>query len=170
MLVPGRGTETPKKFNLLRFDIDRRAKQRIAKQSMRVAMRRSIVLAASVATAAPLAAQAPRVPVPIIASDEHDGCSTAYVYGLDTRNDGVFLAVRAGPSRRERELDRLRNGDQVYACIRDGDWFGIVYEGAGRTGCNVRAPQRVTRPYAGPCRSGWVHERWLGGYADWVSP
>ena len=126
---------------------------------------------AALATAAPLAAQAPRVPVVIPASPEgYDGCSTAYIYGLTGGRDRGFLAVRAGPSSRERELGRLRNGDQVYACVRDGDWFGIVYEGAGRTGCNVRQPWPATSAYTGPCRSGWVYHRWIGGYSDWVSP
>src|SRR5687767_12824232 len=102
-------------------------------------MRNWLLCIAALVGGAPLAAQAPRVPVVIPASpDGYDGCSTAYIYGLNDGRDRGFLAVRAGPSSRDRELGRLRNGDRVYACVRNGDWFGIVYEGDGRTGCNVR--------------------------------
>ena len=120
-----------------------------------------------VALAAP-APPLPSLPVPLVPGD-YGPCSTAEVANL---RRGEFLSVRAGPSQRERELARLRNGQPVYACVRRGDWFGIVFErGARRTGCNVyEHPRRVASVYIGPCRSGWVHQRYLRGYADWVSP
>ncbi|MEA3013255.1 MAG: hypothetical protein QOD42_1800 [Sphingomonadales bacterium] len=116
-------------------------------------------------------AQAPRVPVPISGgeSDGYPACSTATIMNLDRAD--AFLAVRAGPSARERELARLRNGDAVFACVRRGNWFGIVFAPPGRgTGCDVDRARRAARAYAGPCRSGWVHYNYIGGYADWVSP
>ncbi len=125
--------------------------------------------------ATPAVAQQPRVPVPV----PIDGlrCSTASIMNL--RNSDGFLAVRSGPSQRERELARLRNGDDVFACVRRGNWFGIVFEQPNRgLDCDafgndretVLLPVRPTRPYSGPCRSGWVHYDYIGGYADWISP
>lgn len=119
----------------------------------------------------PAFSQTPRVAVPISGggSDGYPACSTATIMNLDPA-DG-FLSVRAGPSARERELARLRNGDAVFACARRGNWFGIVFEPPGRrTGCDVDRARRAARAYAGPCRSGWVHYNYIGGYADWISP
>jgi hypothetical protein len=119
--------------------------------------------------APPTFAPAPRVPVPIAGGEDYPACSTATIMNLG-RADG-FLSVRAGPSARERELARLRNGDAVFACVRRGNWFGIVFARPGqREGCDVDGPRRAARAYAGPCRSGWVHHNYIGGYADWISP
>jgi hypothetical protein len=126
---------------------------------------------AAIGMGSPALAQAPRVPVPISGdgSDGYPACSTATIMNLDPA--GGFLSVRAGPSARERELARLRNGDAVFACVRRGNWFGIVFEHPGRrTGCNVDGARRAERAYSGPCRSGWVHYNYIGGYADWISP
>jgi hypothetical protein len=133
-------------------------------------MKRHWAWIASVLTVTPAAAQAPRVPVPLIAAEGVGACSGASVIGLEG-TDG-FLAVRAGPSRRERELARLRQGQVVYACVRRGDWFGIVFERVpGERRCaHILEPQRRNGVYRGPCGSGWVHANYLGGYADWVSP
>ena len=115
------------------------------------------------------AAQPPRVPVPLIADEGYGPCSPATVMGLAGAD--TFLAVRSGPSRRHRELARLGDGAEVFACVRRGDWFGIVFAPeASRLDCGVLRPRRANAVYIGPCRSGWVHERYLGGYADWISP
>jgi hypothetical protein len=132
-------------------------------------LRRFLPAAISIAMTSPALAQAPRVPVPIAGVGDYPACSAATIMNLGPA-DG-FLSVRAGPSARERELARLRNGDAVFACVRRGNWFGIVFERPGRrTGCNVDRPRRAARAYAGPCRSGWVHYDHIGGYADWISP
>lgn len=125
----------------------------------------AVWLAAMTAAAAP---PLPGLPVPLVPGD-YGPCSTAEVANL---RRGDLLSVRSEPSSRSRLLARLRNGQAVYACVRRGDWFGIVFErGARRTGCNVyEHPRRVASVYIGPCRSGWVHEHYLRGYADWVSP
>jgi hypothetical protein len=123
---------------------------------------------AAVATGAPAAVPLPDLPVPLVRGD-HGPCSTARIINLPR---GDRLSVRSGPSREERALARLPSGREVYACTRRGDWFGIVFERrARRTGCNVLDhPRPAASVYIGPCRSGWVHERYLGGYADWVGP
>ena len=120
--------------------------------------------------AMPSFAQAPRVPVPIVGDVDYPACSTATIMNL--RPADPLLSVRAGPSARERVIARLRNGEAVFACVRRGNWFGIVFEHPDRrTGCGVdRSQPRTERAYSGPCRSGWVHYDYIGGYADWVSP
>lgn len=128
-----------------------------------------LCLAAALA-AAPAAAQTPRFPVPLTANETYGACSTAQIINLVGR--GAFASVRTGPSRRQRELARLPLGRNVYACVRHGNWFGILYERRpGERRCAwVLEPQRATTNYRGPCGSGWVHYDYLGGYADFVSP
>jgi hypothetical protein len=122
----------------------------------------------AIGMAASTAVPTPATPVPLVPGD-YGPCSTASIANLAA---GDFVSVRSGPSRRARELHRLRNGREVYACVRQGNWFGIVFEDVPRqTGCGVfERPRRTEAVYRGPCRSGWVHERYLMGYADWVSP
>ena len=104
-------------------------------------------LAFMAASPAPALAQAPRVPVPIYASDRWGPCSTAQVMSVDRPGD--LLNVRAGPSMRDRVLARLPNGRNVYACVKRGNWFGIVFTSTpgrfastpGRGDCDVLAPR-----------------------------
>ena len=134
-------------------------------------MRSLLLCAILFGMGSPTMAQRPRVPVPIYggSDDGTPACSTAFIYDLQPSDP--FLAVRAGPSRRERQLARLRNGDEVFACVRRGDWFGIVFkEPGGPVDCDVTREFPATAPYAGPCRSGWVYHLHIGGYADWISP
>ncbi|HYD14480.1 MAG TPA: hypothetical protein VEC11_16660 [Allosphingosinicella sp.] len=98
-----------------------------------------------------------------LAGNDLDAClSLAEVRGLD-RNGDNFLSVRARPSRVAPALDRLGPGRQVWVC--DGDavpgWTGIVYAAEPDQECNVGSPVATIRPYAGPCRQGWVASRYL---------
>lgn len=123
------------------------------------------VLTAAISTS--VAAQEPR-PLIEMSDSEPMACSTASIMFLA---QGDFVAVRAGPSRRSRELARLSNGDNVYACGRRGNWFAIVFERPDRgSGCGVLQRWPRVAPYRGPCRSGWVHNDYIGAYADWISP
>ena len=134
-------------------------------------MRSLLLCAILFGMASPTMAQRPRVPVPIYggSNDGTPACSTAFIYDLQPSDP--HLAVRAGPSRREQQLARLRNGDEVFACVRRGDWFGIVFKQPdGTADCDVTREFPATAPYAGPCRSGWVYHLYIGGYADWISP
>ncbi len=128
------------------------------------------IAALLVAVPAAARSRAPRVPVPLAAAEDYGACSTAFVQGVEGR-DG-FLTVRAGPSRQDRGLGRLVDGQGVYACVRRGDWFGIVFERVrGESRCAwLLQPQRANSVYSGPCGSGWVHHDYLAGYADWISP
>lgn len=134
-------------------------------------MRAVPILIAAALVAAPAAAQTPRFPVPLTANETYGACSTAQILNL-TRGRGTFVSVRSGPSARQRELARLPFGRDVYACVRHGNWFGILYERRPdeRRCAFVLEPQRATTNYRGPCGSGWVHYNYLGGYADFVSP
>jgi hypothetical protein len=106
----------------------------------------------------------PQVPI-IIESDANlDPCGVGVVHGLKASGDG-FLSVRSGPGTGYQEIDRAYNGQYVYWCAQKGTWVGIVY-GDNSAGCNVMTAWAVTQPYTGPCRSGWVHERWVMPYAE----
>jgi hypothetical protein len=132
-------------------------------------MRLVIACLAAAVLAPSAAAQSPRIAVPLLAAEGYGPCSTATVAGLT--GSAALAAVRSGPSARHRTLARLGNGANVFACVRRGDWFGIVFAPQNRPiDCGVLQPRRVNGLYSGPCRSGWIHERYLIGYADWVSP
>lgn len=133
-------------------------------------MKRLVPGIAATLIATPAAAQAPRVPVPLTAAEGYGACSTAEIRA-PAGTDGI-VSVRAGPSRRDRALAHLPGERGVYACVRRGDWFGIVFERVrGESRCAwLLEPQRASSVYRGPCRSGWVHYNYLAGYADWVSP
>lgn len=116
-------------------------------------------------SAAAVTAVRATIPVAIQGSLEHDACSNGVVTGLNPKGDR-FLSVRSGPGTKHRELARLFNGQKVYVCDSRGDWIGIVYERPSRAGCDVTEPWPETLPYTGPCRSGWVHRRWIKVWAD----
>lgn len=101
-------------------------------------------------------------PVVIGGDGTTDACpAVARIVGL--RRDGDnFLSVRVGPGPKHREADRLGPAAQVHVCEHKGDWTSIVYAPAGRTlDCGVSAALPVRTIYRGPCRSGWVHRRFV---------
>jgi hypothetical protein len=101
----------------------------------------------------------PQVPVVIQADQDTDSCGNGVVVGLDPHGDG-FLAVKAGPDLGFARIDKLYNGEDVLLCGYLGNWFAVVYTKDGRE-CNVMRGWLRTMPYTGPCRSGWVHRRWI---------
>jgi hypothetical protein len=102
----------------------------------------------------------PRVPVMIQADHSFDACfGSGKVKGLDPNSES-FLAVRSGPGWKFSRIDKLHTADQVYLCVESGDWFGVVYTKT-RQNSNVSTPRQKSVPYTGPCRSGWVHKRWI---------
>ena len=107
------------------------------------------------------------VPVIVGGSDDGDACpGTGVVEGLNFHGDG-FLAVEAGPGLSFDRIDKLYNGAQVHICEHRGEWLAIVYSRSGywTERCNVSSPWPRALPYTGPCRSGWVHRRWVGSLA-----
>ena len=111
-----------------------------------------------------VAQPAPRLDVPVMAGGEEDldACgSSGRIVGLNPRGDG-FLSVRSGPGGKPyREIDRLYNGNEVTLCDEQGPWLGIVYGESPDGDCGVGTPWPVRKPYAGPCRFGWVHSRYV---------
>jgi hypothetical protein len=130
---------------------------------------RSLSLALAAGLVAASVSQAPaqpagRIDVPVMVGGEaeFDGCaSVGQIVGLDPNGDG-FLSVRSGPGGKPyREIDRLYNGNQVFVCGDRGPWLAVVY-GPSRDGtCGVTTPWPVRQPYTGPCRSGWIHSRYV---------
>jgi hypothetical protein len=117
----------------------------------------ALLLVCFVAT--PAAAQTKLdVPVLVGVDAELDPCALGMIVGLDPRGDG-FLSVRSGPAANYRELDRLKNGNRVHLCDQKGDWIGIVYGAVDK--CGVGTPWPKKKAYAGPCKHGWVHTRYV---------
>jgi len=82
------------------------------------------------------------------------------VKGLNPAGDG-FLAVRSGPGVRNAMIDKIHNGQQIWFCDQKGSWIGIVYSQSKNTDCQVSSPIMPRKRYAGPCKSGWVHEKYV---------
>lgn len=94
---------------------------------------------------------------------DFDACgSYGQITGLKPDGDN-YLSVRAAPTTQARELDRLGTGTGISLCDSANGWIGIVYEGSGAGGgaCGVGSPVPSERDYNGPCRSGWVSERFV---------
>ena len=103
-----------------------------------------------------------------------DGGADAVIRGLRSNGDG-FLSVRASPSIKATELDRLTNGRFVLFFTGDpqadkNGFVGVVYsDGAGngaiREICKVPG-DFYDGAYNGPCKSGWVFHRFVEIQAD----
>ena len=106
------------------------------------------------------------VPVEVGGDPEFDACGGfGRIVGLDPGGDN-FLAVREGPGATRLERDRLGPDALVAICDERGAWLGIVYPASGTdTDCGVSSPQETRAPYRGPCRSGWVHRRFVAPVA-----
>lgn len=90
-----------------------------------------------------------------------DACGAlGEVSGLDPAGDH-FLSLRSGPGARYAELARLHTGQRLWLCEQRGAWLGVVFGQDEGTDCRVSSPSPGRRPYRGPCRSGWVHERYV---------
>ena len=74
----------------------------------------------------------------------------------------TVFAVRNGPDESFRSIDYLSNGERIWQCDGTGDWVGVVYVPAGKTGLDCTAAPRSARlPYTGPCRAGWIPRDWV---------
>lgn len=103
---------------------------------------------AGAATGAP-----PAVPVQVGDVPELDACVS---FGAVTASR---LVVRSGPGRRYPAIDSVANAQGLHLCDASGDWIGVVYApGGATTDCGVSVKLAARQPYAGPCKSGWVHK------------
>lgn len=120
--------------------------------------RRASILILSVVLASSSAGATKPVRVRIGGSDVEDACgSTGRVAVMRA---GGYLAVRGGPGILYPARDRLFPGRTLAICEERGDWIGVIY-GPDGLDCAVSSPIRQRRHYAGPCRSGWVHRRYV---------
>lgn len=106
---------------------------------------------------------AERTPVPVMVGEVED-LDACLGFGTVKDLKHSLLAVRSGPGSDYPQRDELANGRQVFVCSssEDGVWLGVVYaEPNTEQDCAVSSPLPAPKAYAGPCRSGWVHHRWL---------
>lgn len=94
---------------------------------------------------------------------DFDACGGyGQVTGLNPQGDN-FLSVRSAPTVAAEEVDRLPQGAGVSMCDHADGWIGIVYQAQGidDPNCETGSPALAVTPYDGPCRSGWVSERFV---------
>jgi hypothetical protein len=121
------------------------------------------LLALLLTTSSASLAESPSGSVPVYIGDDPglDAClSWGEVQGLHHSK----LAVRRGPGVDYEQVDELDNGQGLYLCdaSAEGDWIGVVYRtGESEPDCGVTSPVPERRAYDGPCKSGWVHRRWV---------
>ena len=107
-------------------------------------------------------AQRPKLDVPImVGGTELDACgSLAEVKGLDPTGDN-FLSVRSGPGATFREIDRLKAKEHVIICGEKGVWYAAIYPWSNKNDCKVGTPWPKRAVYTGPCKSGWIHSKFV---------
>lgn len=110
------------------------------------------------------------------------GGAVARIVGLRKGGDG-YVSVRAAPSTKAAELDRLTASRRVIALTPPTSWdeasfIGVIYPAGGSDATSPSvfevcgfseippATPPFDRPYTGPCRSGWVHKRFIEVLAD----
>lgn len=92
-----------------------------------------------------------------------DACAGyGVIKGLNPQGDN-FLSVRSAPDGSARELDRLSQGAGVAMCDFKEGWVGVVYAPSQNADadCGTGSPVAKEQDYEGPCRSGWVSERFV---------
>ena len=125
------------------------------------AMSTAAILAGSAAAGVTPISPPKVVPVLLTPSDEMDACPSTVRPKLPRGGADGFLSLRAGPGTAWPETMRLHRSDLMYACTNSNGWQAVIVQPAGGGDCGVSTPVRVLRRYTGPCRSGWVAERYL---------
>jgi hypothetical protein len=118
-------------------------------------MRASLICGATLLAIAGAAMGAPKsVPVNIGDVPELDACVSWGVVTVPT------LMVRSGPGTKYSAVDSVHKAQGLHLCDANGDWIGVVYAPPGGTAadCGVSVKLAARQPYAGPCKSGWVHK------------
>lgn len=108
-------------------------------------------------------AQAPSSQPVMVGPKSTIGCNTGmegvglYRFGHQHRRS---VPIMAGPGSNYAQIDRLKPGMYYRVCERvDGaqeQWVPIIYTDDAQQDCQIAAQQLGKRPYAGPCRSGWL--------------
>ncbi len=101
-------------------------------------------------------------PVMVGEDPGYDACaSVGVVSGLKPGGDG-FLALRSGPSINARLIGKLYEGDVVILCDYVTGWQGVVVSPSDpEIDCGTSSPVASHQPYNGPCRAGWVSDKFI---------
>ncbi|MCD2175301.1 hypothetical protein [Rhizobium sp. C4] len=116
---------------------------------------------------------------PIVLDGEEifPGGAVSQIVGLKKGGDG-FVSVRAAPSVKADEIGRLTQGAYVIATDRikrgtEAGFVGVIYNLDDKSEkpltetCGLReTPPYDKGPYKGPCKSGWVAQRFVQVLAD----
>ncbi|WP_017672541.1 hypothetical protein [Blastomonas sp. AAP53] len=98
-------------------------------------------------------------PVMLKADDGLDPCALGAITGAGEGAIMVFPSNTTDPD----AIDFMSDGEQVWLCDGDegSDMIGIVYSRDPDVDCGVGSPVSADRPYAGPCKTGWVKAQWV---------
>lgn len=120
-----------------------------------------LCLCASIA-AAKAESAIPSMPVTASSDGIMDACnSVGRVTWLNPKGDN-FLSVRSGPGGKYTEISRLASGTDIFICNERSPWLGVIYPPDITTvDCGTDAYVGEAKPYTGPCRSGWIHQKFV---------
>lgn len=116
-------------------------------------------------------------PVVLDGKEIFPGGAVSQIVGLKKGGDG-FVSVRAAPSVKADEIGRLTQGRFVIATDRvkrgtEAGFVGVIYDQDDKSEkplietCGLReTPPYDNGPYRGPCKSGWVAQRFVQVLAD----
>lgn len=84
------------------------------------------------------------------------------------RDPDAKLNVRAGPDKSYRVIAQIAPDESFSICgTSRGGWLAIVvHPSTGKKDCGLSEAEPDTRPYEGPCKYGWIAERYSGVFAD----
>jgi uncharacterized protein YgiM (DUF1202 family) len=123
------------------------------------------VTAAAVCLCSISATQRASQPVVVGGEESSEGCAGTATVAV---REGSSLNLRAGPATTYPVVTRLSAGQHVSICqsLRNG-WVGVVVHerGPGPKDCRLSDTGPRARPYAGPCKSGWVKDEFLRLFA-----
>jgi len=105
--------------------------------------------------------QSTYVSVMLYPDTDHGTCNI----GMQVNAGGAVL--RAGPSVDFAVIATLEAGHVVSMCDERDGWYGIIdgqdiNEGQEET-CSIGISVATIQPYVGPCRSGWIEQKFLTG-------
>lgn len=101
------------------------------------------------------------IPVMYGGDDDLDACSALAVVANLSDGADEFLAVKAAPSIKAKRVDKLLKGQSLWICEEKNNWYGVVYARDEKQDCGVSTPVGKRMPYTGPCKSGWVHKKYV---------
>jgi hypothetical protein len=107
------------------------------------------------------AATVENIPVNYGGDENTDACSTLAQVANLSAAENEFLAVKSAPSLKAKRMDKIFKGQSLWICDENKDWYGIVYSRDEKQDCGVTSPVVKRKSYSGPCKSGWVHKKYV---------